>query len=271
LKRETVKQSAGFVSRFTFYEPMHRFYLPPTESKTGPLMLAGREAHHALRVLRLRRGDRVVVLNGAGGEFICDVETFDRDKVQLAVVEQRTIAPPTCQITLLQALPKAKIIESIIQKATELGAARIVPLLSDRVVADLKQKHAERKAEKWQQIAIEALKQCGTAWLPRVEPPVTPHEFLARKEQFELPLLASLQPGARHPREYFRQFASQQSRKPKSACVWIGPEGDFTSDEVQKIIANGALPITLGRLVLRVETAAIYCLSVLNYEIESAD
>ncbi len=250
---------------------MHRFYLPPTESKAGPLMLAGREAHHALRVLRLRRGDRVAVLNGAGGEFICDVETFDRDKVQLAIVEQKTIAPPLCKITLLQALPKAKIIESIIQKATELGVARIVPLLTERVVTELDEKHAERKAEKWQQIAVEAIKQCGTAWLPRVEPPISPEEFLARKEQFELPFVASLQPGARHPRNYFRQFETQHGRKPKSACVWVGPEGDFTPEEVREIVAHGALPITLGRLVLRVETAAAYCLSILNYEIESPD
>jgi 16S rRNA (uracil1498-N3)-methyltransferase len=248
---------------------MHRFYLPPTESKTGPLMLAGREAHHALRVLRLRRGDRVVVLNGAGTEFICDVETYDRDKLQLVVVEQKTIAPPPCQITLLQALPKAKIIESIIQKATELGAARVVPLLSERVITDLDEKHAERKAEKWQQIAIEAMKQCGTAWLPRVGTPVTPGEFLARKEQFELPLVASLQPGARHPKDHFREFDSKHSRKPKSACVWVGPEGDFAPDEINMIIASGALPITLGRLVLRVETAATYCLSVMNYELGS--
>ena len=250
---------------------MHRFYLPPTESKAGPLMLAGREAHHALRVLRLRRGDRVIVLNGAGVEFICDVETFDRDKVQLAIVEQKTISPPPCQITLIQALPKAKIIESIIQKATELGADRIVPLLSERVVTELDGKHAERKAEKWQQIAIEAIKQCGTAWLPRVESAITPNQFLGRNEQFELPLLASLQPGARHPRDYFRQFQSKHGRKPKSACVWVGPEGDFTADEIRSIIANGALPITLGGPVLRVETAATYCLSILNYEIASPD
>jgi 16S rRNA (uracil1498-N3)-methyltransferase len=248
---------------------MHRFYLPPNETKSGQLMLAGREAHHAIRVLRLRRGDRVTVLNGAGAEFLCELETYDRDKVQLAVTEQKNVALPPCQIALLQALPKAKIIESIIQKATELGVARIVPLLSERVVSDLGGKDGARKAEKWQQVAIEAIKQCGAAWLPRVETPVTPREFLARNEQFELPLLASLQTGAQHPRIYFRNFQSQHGRKPKSTALWIGPEGDFTQDEVAAIVAAGASPITLGQLVLRVETAATYCLSILNYEIQS--
>ena len=248
---------------------MHRFYLSPAEAKARPLTLAGREAHHALRVLRLRRGDEVTVLDGAGNEFRCAVDNFDRDKVQLTIVETTTVAAPPCPITLLQAVPKGKIIESIIQKATELGVARIVPLLTERVVMDVDEKRAARKGEKWQQVAIEAIKQCGAAWLPRVEAPVTPNEFLARAEKFELPIIASLQPGAQHPRKHFEKFEAEHGRKPQSACVWIGPEGDFTADEVAGIIAAGALPITLGKLVLRVETATTYCLSLLNYEVSA--
>jgi 16S rRNA (uracil1498-N3)-methyltransferase len=248
---------------------MHRFYLSPAEAKVKPLTLAGREAHHALRVLRLRRGDEVTVLDGAGHEFQCTIDNFDRDKIQLAIAETKTIPAPPCPITLLQAVPKGKIIESIIQKATELGVARVVPLLTERVVIDLDDKHAARKGEKWQQVAIEAIKQCGAAWLPRVEAPVTPKEFLARAEKFELPIIASLQPGSQHPRQYFDAFRAQHGRKPQSACVWVGPEGDFTAAEVAAITAAGALPITLGKLVLRVETAATYCLSVLNYEVSA--
>jgi 16S rRNA (uracil1498-N3)-methyltransferase len=248
---------------------MHRFYLPPGEAKTGPLMLTGREAHHALHVLRVRRGDQVTVLDGAGGEFLCQVQDYDRDKVQLAVARQSSVDPPPCSITLLQALPKGKIIESIIQKATELGAFRIVPLLSDRATIQLDRKSAAQKAEKWQQVAIEAIKQCGAAWLPKVEPPLTPKEFLARRESFELPLIASLQPGSRHAREFFREFETKNGRRPKSICIWVGPEGDFTPDEVAAAQASGARPITLGRLVLRVETATTFCLSVLNYELDS--
>ena len=98
-------------------------------------------------------------------------------------------------------------------------------------------------------------------------PPHTAH-FLARKETFELPLIASLQPDSRPARDYFRSFDAQHGRKPQSACVWIGPEGDFTPAETDAIKAHGALPITLGPLVLRVETAAIYSLSILRYELE---
>jgi len=248
---------------------MHRFYLPAVECKTGPLTLAGPEAHHAVRVLRVRAGDQVVILDGAGRELLCRVANFDRDKVHLDVVETKSTPPPPCRITLLQALPKGKIIESIIQKATELGVARVVPLLTERVVVEIDEKRAGRKAEKWQQVAIEAIKQCGLAWLPQVEPAMTPQEFLARKEKFELPLVGSLQPGAQHPRKYFQKFEVEHRRKPQSACVWIGPEGDFTPEEIATITAAGALPITLGKLVLRVETAATYCLSFLNYELSA--
>ena len=249
---------------------MPRFYLPPDQCAETALFLTGREAHHAIQVLRLRRGDEVTVLNGAGAEFRCEVQEYDRDKVKLAMTEKISVSPLPCQITLLQALPKGKIIESIIQKATELGAFRIVPLLSERVVAaQLEAKALRGRTDKWRLVAIEAIKQCGSAWLPQIEPPVTPKQLLARHETFELPLIASLQSDSRHPREYFRSFHTKSGRMPRSISIWVGPEGDFTPDEVALVTSSGAFPISLGRLVLRSETAAIYCLSVLNYEINS--
>ena len=169
---------------------------------------------------------------------------------------------------LLQALPKGKLLEAIIQKATELGVFRIVPLLSERVVAKLDSREAQHKAEKWRAVAIESIKQCGSGWLPQIEPPMTPQQFLARKgEKFDLALLASLQSDAKHPRECFRNLLGEQRSRPKSVCIWIGPEGDFSPAESAAIKSGGALPITLGPLVLRTETAAIYCLSILNYEL----
>ena len=249
---------------------MHRFYLPPENCRENELWLTDSEAHHALNVLRVRAGERVVVLDGAGGELLCEVQKPESSRLKLFVVQRNTVPPLPCQITLLQAVPKGKIIESIIQKATELGVWRIIPLLSDRVTTQLDDESAAVKAEKWRQTAIEAIKQCGSAWLPQVETPVTPKEYLARGERFELPLVASLQNDRRHPREYFKTFFAEKNRLPKTLCVWVGPEGDFTPAEMNVIKSSGALPITLGRLVLRSETAAIYALSVLNYESQSA-
>jgi len=248
---------------------MHRFYLPPAQCVGDHLRLTDREAHHALHVLRLRSGETVSVLDGAGHAMECEVAGLTRTEVALKVRSRNFIPPLPCQITLIQALPKGKIIEAIIQKAVELGAHRVIPILSERVVSQLDVDGAEGKREKWQQVAVEAIKQSGAAWLPTVAAPVPLARYLAQPEVFDLALIGSLQPERRHPRECLSDYQLRQGRPPASAGVWVGPEGDFTPAEVTAIQAAGAQPITLGRLVLRVETAAIYCLSILNYELNT--
>ena len=250
---------------------MHRFYLPPDHCAGAALRLAGREAHHALRVLRVKYGELVAVLDGIGNEFLCTVGNCSRDAVTLSVSLKNFTPAPPCPVTLLVGAPKGKIIEDIIQKSVELGAQRIVPLLTERVATHLDAEAAADKREKWQQVAIEAIKQCGALWLPKIETPVAIGQFLARPEKFELSLVGSLQTERRHPRECFEEFQTRHGRRPQSVAVWIGPEGDFTLDELQAIQNSGAQPISLGKLVLRVETAAVYCLSILNYELQRQD
>lgn len=247
---------------------MHRFYLPPERCAGTTLRLDGREAHHALNVLRLKHGELVAVLDGIGNEFMCTVKDVSRNAVTLSVSLKNFVPALPCSISLLVGIPKGKIIESIIQKSVELGARRIIPILSERVVTQLDDDDAENKRDKWQNVAIEAIKQCGAAWLPKVEAPMTIEQFLSRKERFDLSLVGSLQKERRHPREILREFETQHGRLPQSAGVWVGPEGDFTLDELKAIENSGAQPISLGNLVLRVETAVIYCLSVLNYELQ---
>lgn len=247
---------------------MHRFYLPPDQCRGASLTLEEREAHHGLHVLRLRQGERVAVLDGAGSEFSCEVRSLSKDEIKLAITQKNSIPPLPYAITLVQAVPKGKTMDLIVQKATELGVARIVPLLSERVVAHLEKDTG--KTEKWRQVAIEAVKQSGSAWLPQIDQPLTPREFLARNERFELPLIASLQPDSRHPRTLFQAFREEKRRDPQSVAIWVGPEGDFTPAEMSAARSAGALPITLGRLILRSETAAIYSLAILNYELQAA-
>jgi len=262
---------------------MHRFYLPPEHCTDPALRIEGREAHHALHVLRMKRGESVVVLDGVGHEFLCKAAEVSREMVTLRVTQKNSIPPLPCQITLLQALPRGKIIESIIQKSVELGAHRIVPLLTDSVVTQLNEKDKTSKQVKWQLVAIEAIKQCGAAWLPKIETPMTITEVISQKPEtgsesapgsspsaFELSLVGSLQMDRRHPRVCFQEFRATHGRLPRRVAVWIGPEGDFTPDELKTIQASGAQPVSLGPLVLRVETAAIYCLSILNYELQAA-
>ncbi len=246
---------------------MHRFYLPAKECQGTTLTLLDREAHHAAQVLRVRLNEQVLVLDGAGHAFLCNVQNISRKAVSLVVAGKTFTEPLPFKITLLQAVPKGKIIESIIQKATELGVARIVPILSERVTTQLDEESASDKLEKWRMTTIEAIKQCGQPWLPEVDAPITPEAFLEAGENFELPLVASLQKGSGSVRKYLDGFVSGKKARPKSACIWIGPEGDFSPTEMDSITSAGVKPITLGRLVLRCETAAIYCLSVLNYEL----
>jgi 16S rRNA (uracil1498-N3)-methyltransferase len=250
-------------------QQMHRFYLPPEHCAGTALRLHGREAHHALRVLHVKYGELVAVLDGIGNEFLCTVGNCSRDAVTLSVSLKNFTSSPPCPVTLLVGVPKGKIIEDIIQKSVELGAHRIVPLLAERVATHLDADAAADKCEKWQQVAIEAIKQCGALWLPKIEMPVTIEKFLARPEKFDFSLFGSLQTERRHPRECFEEFQTKHGRRPQSAAVWIGPEGDFTLEELKAIQNSGAQPISLGKLVLRVETAAIYCLSILNYEFQS--
>ncbi len=248
---------------------MHRFHLPPEACQGPTLTLADREAHHALHVVRLRRGERVSVLDGAGYEYLCDVREATRESVTLAVLHKNHIAPLPYHLTLLQAMTKGKAFEIIIQKATELGVFRVVPLISERVVSQPDDEAAASKVEKWRWIAIDSIKQCGSAWLPQIEAPLPLKTFLAHHERFELPLVASLQSDRRHLREVLDDFRIEHGRLPRSVGVFVGPEGDFTSVEMDAIKESGALPVTLGPLVLRSDTAAVYALSVLNYELQS--
>jgi 16S rRNA (uracil1498-N3)-methyltransferase len=205
----------------------------------------------------------VAVLNGAGSELTCLVKTATRKKVELEVQSTVNDPPPAWQITLAQAIPKGKLLEAIIQKATELGVARIVPLLTQRVTTHLEGDSIDHKAEKWRQTAVEAVKQCGQRWLPQVDAPITLPAWLGRAEKFDLTLVASLQDDSRHLRAYFPPGAP----RPKTIGLWIGPEGDFAPEEMEAIKSAGARPITLGPLILRSETAALCALSILSYEL----
>jgi 16S rRNA (uracil1498-N3)-methyltransferase len=243
---------------------MHRFYIPPESWNPDSLALDESESHHALDVLRMNPGDRAVVFNGRGAEATVEIAAITGKSVALKKVLEGKSAPLGCQITLAQAVPKGKNMDLIVQKAVELGVAAICPLLSERTVVQVEQEDAARKQQKWQAVAIEAAKQCGQNWLPKVDAPRTPKEFLSQAGRYDLMLIASLQPGAMHLKKLLAELGGKPVR---SVLVLIGPEGDFTPAEIGLARSHGCRPITLGPIVLRTETAAIYCLSVLSYEL----
>ncbi len=252
---------------------MHRFYIPPSAWNLAALRLDEAESHHCLSVLRLQPGDKVVVFDGQGHEATAQI-TADgtRREVHLQTLHKAKSAPLSCRITLAQAVPKGKNMDLIVQKATELGAAAIAPLLSERTIARVEgEEGAAAKQAKWQAVVIEAAKQCGQNWLAEVALPRTLKDFFAQQAGFDLMLIASLQPDARHLRPLLEEYAtSHGGARPASALILVGPEGDFTPAEIGQARSAGCRAITLGPIILRTETAAIYCLSVLSYELLGA-
>lgn len=254
---------------------MHRFYIPPAAWNPDALALDEAESHHALNVLRLAPGEKVVVFNGQGTEATVQIAAGStKREVRLTVLHKAKTPPLPCRVTLAQAVPKGKNMDLIVQKATELGASEIAPLLSERTVAKLEDgESAAAKQEKWQATVVEAAKQCGQNWLPTVALPRTPKDYFASlgRGAFDLMLIASLQPDSRHLRTLLGEYAAGHPTggRPASALILVGPEGDFTPAEIGLAKSAGCRPITLGPIVLRTETAAIYCLSVLSYELQS--
>jgi RNA methyltransferase, RsmE family len=155
----------------------------------------------------------------------------------------------------------------IVQKAVELGAAEIAPIISDRTIVHLQGKEAVQKQAKWQQVAIEAAKQCGQNWLPTVQIPRKLSDFFDGVAPLQLRLIGSLQSDAVHLKTVLAEYEREHQSRPTSVLMCIGPEGDFTPAELNLARSRGCRPITLGPIILRVETAAIYCLSVLSYEL----
>lgn len=237
---------------------INRYYLPASEWNCGELVLSGDEAHHCVRVLRQKVGDWAIVFDGEGRSIQCQIVSADKSRVILekdgeAEVQQRGLALHLCQ-----SIPKAGNMERIVQKAVELGIASIQPLVSENTVV----KADSKKLQKWQRIALEACKQCGQNWLPEVKPIQKMSDWLETRMKAETEIVAALDPRSRTMSEVLDSVGS-----PASAALLVGPEGDFEQAEYDAAIADGFQPVSLGDIVLRVETATLYCLSVMRYEL----
>jgi 16S rRNA (uracil1498-N3)-methyltransferase len=241
---------------------MHRFFAPPANWAGARVALDEAEGRHAAGVLRLRVGDAAVVFDGQGRAGEIHLLAVGKRLVEGELVWERRVPRPAFELTLVQAVPKGKLFEWILEKAVELGVARIVPLLSERTVVQLDGAERDRKREKWERVVVEACKQCGQNWLPRIEAPVTLGQFLSEAPSGRA-FVGSLYPGAVSFGEALR------APLPRAVSMLVGPEGDFAPEEMERLCAWGAQPVGFGEIVLRVETAAMYALSVLGHTARS--
>jgi 16S rRNA (uracil1498-N3)-methyltransferase len=249
--------------------PDFRAYAPAVPAAATEIRLSPEESHHLVVVNRCGRGDPVVAFDGHGREWLTECVDPSKGAAMLRVKEARPAATRTFSITLAQALPKGSTMDEIVRQATEVGAARIVPLLSERTQVHLDSDRADKKVEKWRTTAIEAAKQCGNPWLPEIAPLQKFDAFLAASSGYDLKLIASLHAGPKTLKQALATFARQHGHPPKNAVWLVGPEGDFSPTEMTTAITAGFVPVTLGPLVLRSDTAALYALSILSNELGS--
>lgn len=242
---------------------MHRFFLAPDRC-TGPeLRLSEADSHHAVRVLRLTPGTRIEILDGAGRRLDCELIGTDRRAATARILAERhQDAPP--RVHLAVAILKGRAMDWLVQKATELGAAEIHPLFTERTIPRLGADTPESWVEAWHTTAVEASKQCGNAWLPRIHPPLRLEAWVAAPPHTSGPWLAAmLRSDTRSP----RQVLATLPRVPTCVTALIGPEGDLTEAEQDSLLAAGAHAISLGPLTLRAETAAVAALAILQHEL----
>jgi 16S rRNA (uracil1498-N3)-methyltransferase len=230
---------------------MHRFFADKQGVINGTACLETTEAHHALNVLRLARGDEVVLMDGRS-LYHAVIADIDFGQVRCDILHTLPSPEPCLRITLYQGIPKADKLEWIVQKCTEAGVADFVPIALTRCVSVITEKDTVKKQERWQRIVLEAAKQCGRAEVPAVSRPLSFPKALERLKSHELVLVPWEEAEGFGPGKVHEQFS-----RVRDIAVVIGPEGGIAPEEIDKLKAIGAIPITLGRRILRTETAGL--------------
>ena len=245
---------------------MYQFFVEPSQIQGNRIVITGSDVNHIKNVLRMKPGDEIAVSNGMDGkEYRCGIEAFTEDEIVcgLRFVKEDGVELPS-KIYLFQGLPKADKMELIIQKAVELGAFEVIPVAAKRCVVRLDEKKAAGKISRWQGIAEAAAKQSKRAVIPKVHPVLSMKEAVAYAQNMDVKLIPyELAEGMQHTKQMIEAVKPEQS-----IAVFIGPEGGFEESEIQMAREAGIEPVTLGRRILRTETAGFTVISWLMYQLE---
>ena len=247
---------------------MYQFFIQPDSIKEEEIWIADpQDVNHIRNVLRMKKGEKVsLCCEAKGKEYICSIEEIESDIVKAAIIdingESRELP---VKITLFQGLPKSDKMELIVQKAVELGAAEVIPVAMKNCVVKLDAKKAAAKAARWQEIAKSAAKQSKRSRIPVVREPVNYREAVALAGELDVVLLPyENERGMAATREVMERIAPGQS-----VGIFIGPEGGFDPSEIALAKEEGMHLVSLGKRILRTETAGLATLSILMYHIES--
>lgn len=246
---------------------MYHFFIDASQKKGREIIVTGSDVNHMKNVLRMKPGGRVCVNVESAWEYECEISRFDKGEAHLTVVKERIANRELpADLILYQGLPKGDKMELIIQKAVELGASKIVPVATKRSVVKLDEKKEQAKRRRWQSICESAAKQSGRTKIPEVGALMGFEEAIKEAVSFDAAYI---------PYECERDMnktlaALEQVEKGMRIGIFIGPEGGFEAAEIELAKKAGIVPITLGRRILRTETAGLMLLSVLMFRLESS-
>lgn len=244
---------------------MHHFFVTPQQISGDKIRIEGGDVNHMKNVLRMKLHEKAEISDGESRTYLCEVEAYEEDVAILHILEEMEAdTEPASKLYLFQGLPKSDKMELIVQKAVELGVYQVIPVAMRRSVVRLDDKKAAKKADRWNSIAESAAKQAGRSRIPEVTMPLSYNEALKMAEELDVTLLPyELAGGMEVTREVIHQIKSGQS-----VGIFIGPEGGFEPEEVDAAVSMGAKVITLGKRILRTETAGLATLAVLMFELE---
>ena len=250
--------------------PRIRCFAQPRDPSVGSIVdLDATEWRHLQLVLRGRSGDRVTLFDGTGNQYSCKIRSGSRSCASLEIIELHRSQPPPFQLALGQALIKGRAMDLVVQKSTEIGIARLIPMASTRSVGPFSEARMARRQTKWRRIAIEACKQCGQPFLPRIDSLTEMETLCESVRNYHLKVIASLSSESVDYSHHFAKLLSPTDHPPSSRAIYlIGPEGDFTPEEYTMARDLDFQPLSLGRNILRAETAAIVAIGILNQELE---
>jgi 16S rRNA (uracil1498-N3)-methyltransferase len=241
---------------------MDRFFVGYKNLRGEDVVLEGQQAHQIHNVLRKKAGEHIIVLDNLGWEYEVELRTTGKKEVTGSIVKKRKAeGEPAVEITLYQSMLSREKFELVLQKCTEVGVKRFVPIITERSIVR-KESPKAAKTERWQRIIQEAAEQSGRGRIPELNKAIKFENAIAKLEDFDCKLMAHTQEQG----ESLRECLKNSRKKIKSVALLIGPEGGFIEKEVQIARDNNISLISLGRRILRTETAAVIASSLILYE-----